>query len=89
MRPAVRPITAPASPCDLRAWWRRLASVKPSWSRSTVCRVGPDDRFCFSLEEVEIAAFRAAPDAAIARAEADLAAGPLDNPRAEAVRVSR
>ncbi|GAA3460617.1 hypothetical protein ACFFSW_20750 [Saccharothrix longispora] len=58
-------------------------------SNGSIELLGPDDRFCFSLEEVEIAAFRAALDAAIARAEADLAAGPLDNPRAEAVRVSR
>jgi hypothetical protein len=36
--------------------------------------LGPGDEFCFHLEDASIADFRAAFDAAIARAEADLAA---------------
>ncbi|MEU4764032.1 hypothetical protein AB0H12_12295 [Actinosynnema sp. NPDC023794] len=47
--------------------------------------LGPDDKFCFQLEDTSIADFRAAFDAAIARAEADLTA----NSSAEVVRLSR
>lgn len=47
--------------------------------------LGPDDEFCFQLEDTSIADFRAAFDAAIARAEADLTA----NSSAEVVRLSR
>ncbi|MFE2750977.1 hypothetical protein ACFXGA_03120 [Actinosynnema sp. NPDC059335] len=47
--------------------------------------LGPGDEFCFQLEDTSIADFRAALDAAIARAEADLTA----NPGAEVLPLSR
>ncbi|MBB5806685.1 hypothetical protein F4560_006453 [Saccharothrix ecbatanensis] len=57
--------------------------------------LGPDDKFCFQLEDTTIADFRSAFDAAIARAETDLvaesgAAGPGQaNPGADVVRMAR
>lgn len=47
--------------------------------------LGPGEEFCFQLEDTTIADFRSSFDAAIARAEADLA----PNPDADVVRLSR
>jgi hypothetical protein len=52
--------------------------------------LGPDDKFCFQLEDTTIADFRSAFDAAIARAEADLAAeAGAANPGGGVVRMAR